>query len=259
LELEPDPGHWRSVALAALGCYSYLSGDLETAQATLTEAIAPNHLNQPVLEMVARCELALVCADNGDKKRAKELTREANQMMEQHDLSGLPQSSLVYLALGRISADDGDLHEARELLETALAIRSKRPRLSPWVTVQMLLALAPVRFSLGDQDGARELLREARAILLSNPDAGTLPEQLQRLERSLGRSSQRPAIFGETLTDRELAVLRLMPSQLTHREIAKELFVSLNTVKSHVRAIYRKMNVTSRMGAVEKAHELELI
>jgi LuxR family maltose regulon positive regulatory protein len=259
LELEPDPGHWRSVALAALGCFSYLSGDLETAQATLTEAIAPNHLKQPVLEIVARCELALVSADFGDKKRAIELTQQARQMMEQYGLSGLPQSSLVYLALGRISADDGDLHEAREMLETALKTRSQLPRLSPWVTLQVLLELAPVRFSQGDQDGARELLREAQAILTANPDAGTLADQLQRLERSLGRSSQRPAIFGDSLTDRELAVLRLLPSQLTHRAIAEELFVSLNTVKSHVRAIYRKMNVTSRVGAVEKARELELI
>jgi LuxR family maltose regulon positive regulatory protein len=102
-------------------------------------------------------------------------------------------------------------------------------------------------------------LKEAQAILKTNPDAGKLADQLQRLERSLGRSSQRPAIFGDSLTDREVAVLRLLPSELTHRAIAGELFVSLNTVKSHVRAIYRKMNVTSRVGAVEKARELELI
>jgi ATP/maltotriose-dependent transcriptional regulator MalT len=259
LELEPDPGYWRSVALTALGCYSYLSGDLETAFEALAEAISPNHLNQPVLEMVARCELALASADQGDKKRARALAQEASQMMEQHGLSGIPQSSLVYLALGRVSADDGDLHEARELLETALKIRSQLPRLSPWVTLQMLFELAPVRFGLGDQEGARELLGSARTILASNPDAGVFPEQLQRLERSLGRSSQRPALFGEPLTDRELAVLRLLPSQLTHREIANELYVSLNTVKSHVRAIYRKMSVTSRVDALEKAREMGLI
>jgi LuxR family maltose regulon positive regulatory protein len=259
LELEPDPGHWRSVALVALGCYSYLSGDPQTAKATLAEAIAPNHLNQPVLEIVARCELALVSADYGDRKRAIELTQEARQMMDQYNLAGLPQASLVYLALGRIAADDGALSEAREMLETALTTRRLHPRLSPWVTLQVLLELAPVRFSQGDQDGARALLKEAQAILKTNPDAGKLADQLQRLERSLGRSSQRPAIFGDFLTDRELAVLRLLPSELTHRAIAGELFVSLNTVKSHVRAIYRKMNVTSRVGAVEKARELELI
>ena len=259
LELEPEPGHWRSVALAAFGYLSYLSGELDTARAALTEAIVPNHLNQPVLEMVARCELAVVSADCGDRKRAKEFSQAARQMMEKHDLSGLPQSSLVYLALGRVSADEGDLHEAREMLETALKTRSQVPRMSTWVTLQVLLELAPVRFSQGDQDGARELLREAHEILTSNSDAGTLAERLQQLERSLGRSSQRPAIFGDSLTDRELAVLRLLPSQLTHREIAKELFVSLNTVKSHVRAIYRKLNVTSRVDAIEKARELTLL
>jgi LuxR family transcriptional regulator, maltose regulon positive regulatory protein len=259
LKLEPVPGYWRSVALTALGCYSYLSGDLETAQSALAEVVAPNHLNQPVLEIVARSELAMVSADRGDKKRARVLTQEARQMMEQHGLSGIPQASIVYLGLGRVAADDGDLHEARDLLEAGLKIRNLLPRLSPWVSLQMLLELAPVRFALGDQDGARELLREARAILAFNPDAGAFPEQLQRLERSLGRSSQRPALFGEPLTDRELAVLRLLTSKLTHREIANELFVSLNTVKSHVRAIYRKMNVTSRTGALNKARELELI
>ena len=259
LELEPEPGHWRSVALVAFGYNSYLSGDLESAKAAITQAIAPNRLKQPVLEIVARCELALVSADLGDKKLANELTHEACHMMDQHGLSGLPQSSLVYLALGRLSADDGDLNEAREMLELALKTRGQLPRMSPWVTLQIMLELAPVRFSHGDQDGARELLREAQAILKANPDAGTLPDQLQKLERSLGRSSQRPAIFGDSLTDRELAVLRLLPSELTHRAIAGELFVSLNTVKSHVRAIYRKMNVTSRVGAVEKARELELI
>ena len=259
LELEPEPGYWRSIALVAFGYNSYLSGDLESAKAAITQAIAPNHLKQPVLEIVARCELALVSADLGDKKRANELTHEACRMMDQHGLSGLPQSSLVYLALGRLSADNGDLNEAREMLELAHKTRGQLPRMNPWVTLQVMLELAPVRFSHGDQDGARELLSEAKAILTANPDAGTLPDQLQRLERSLGRSSQRPAIFGDSLTDRELAVLRLLPSELTHRAIAGELFVSLNTVKSHVRAIYRKMNVTSRDGAVEKARELELI
>src|SRR5665809_97043 len=106
------------------------------------------------------------------------------------------------------------------MLETALRTRGQPPRLSPWVTPQVLLALAPARFSQGDQDGVRELLTQPHAILKANPDAGTFANQLQKLERSLGRSSQRPAIFGDTLTDRELAVLRLLPSELTHRALS---------------------------------------
>ncbi len=259
LELESSSGYWRAVALTALGSYSYLSGDLETAEAALTEALAPSHFQQPVLEIVGRSELAMVYSDRGDQERAKRLAHEARDLMEQQGLSGVPQASLVFLALGRVSSDSGDLHGARDYLETGLQIRAKHPGLSPWATMQMLLELAPVRFALGDQEGARDLLREGRALIESRPDAGVIPERLGRLERSLGRSSQRPALFGEPLTDRELAVLRLLPKSLTHREIATELYISLNTVKSHVRAIYRKMDVTSRADALDRAQELELI
>ena len=52
--------------------------------------------------------------------------------------------------------------------------------------------------------------------------------------------------FPEALTDRERDVLRLLPSRLTLNEIAKELYVSVNTLKFHLRVIYRKLNVKSR-------------
>jgi len=57
----------------------------------------------------------------------------------------------------------------------------------------------------------------------------------------------------EPLTDREVAVLRLLPSRLTIREIADELYVSMNTVKFHLRVIYRKLGVNSRAEAAELA------
>ena len=83
--------------------------------------------------------------------------------------------------------------------------------------------------------------------------------RVKQLERSLGRASQRPAVFGERLTDREVAVLRLMATDLTHREIGAALFISLNTVKSHVRSLYQKLMTSSRAEAVEKGRELGLI
>jgi LuxR family transcriptional regulator, maltose regulon positive regulatory protein len=82
---------------------------------------------------------------------------------------------------------------------------------------------------------------------------------VRRLERSLGRPSQRPALFGETLTDREISVLRLLSSPLTHREIGETLFISLNTVKSHVRSLYQKLTISSREEAVRKGRELGLL
>ncbi|MBI4933736.1 MAG: response regulator transcription factor, partial [Actinobacteria bacterium] len=63
----------------------------------------------------------------------------------------------------------------------------------------------------------------------------------------------------EQLTDREMAVLRYLPTQMSLREIAAELFVSLNTVKTHSSAIYRKLAVTDRKAAVHAARSLHLL
>lgn len=60
----------------------------------------------------------------------------------------------------------------------------------------------------------------------------------------------------EALTDRELEVLRLLPSRLTLREIADELFISINTLKFHLKVIYRKLGCTSRAEAAETARAL---
>jgi LuxR family maltose regulon positive regulatory protein len=65
--------------------------------------------------------------------------------------------------------------------------------------------------------------------------------------------------FGQRLTDREMTILRLFPSPLSLREIAGELFLSVNTVKTHNRAIYRKLGVCSRRDATERARELALL
>jgi LuxR family maltose regulon positive regulatory protein len=61
------------------------------------------------------------------------------------------------------------------------------------------------------------------------------------------------------LSNRELAVLRLLPTRLSQREIASELFVSFNTVKTHTRSIFTKLGVNSRAEAIARARELGLL
>ena len=60
----------------------------------------------------------------------------------------------------------------------------------------------------------------------------------------------------EALTDREHDVLRLLPTRLTLREIADELFISMNTLKFHLKVIYRKLGCGSRAEAAAAAREL---
>jgi LuxR family maltose regulon positive regulatory protein len=63
----------------------------------------------------------------------------------------------------------------------------------------------------------------------------------------------------DPLSERELEVLRLLTTSLTQREIAEELFISLNTLRSHVKSIYSKLNVHNRMAAVRRAQDLDLL
>jgi LuxR family transcriptional regulator, maltose regulon positive regulatory protein len=67
------------------------------------------------------------------------------------------------------------------------------------------------------------------------------------------------AALVEQLSERELRVLELLPTHLANQEIAGELYVSLNTVKTHLKSIYRKLGVSSRSEAVAAARTLGLL
>jgi LuxR family transcriptional regulator, maltose regulon positive regulatory protein len=74
-----------------------------------------------------------------------------------------------------------------------------------------------------------------------------------------GSGQRQAASSAELLSHRELQVLRLLDSELTGPQIARELFVSHNTVRTHTKHIFTKLNVTSRRAAVLRARERGLI
>ncbi len=74
-----------------------------------------------------------------------------------------------------------------------------------------------------------------------------------------GPQRQAGVALVEALSERELSVLRYLPSRLSNREIGDELYVSLNTVKSHLKTIYRKLDVERRDDAVRRARQLGLL
>lgn len=78
---------------------------------------------------------------------------------------------------------------------------------------------------------------------------------LDRIERGLPTSLSTGG-EGGLLSEREMTVLRYLPSRLTNQEIASEIFVSTNTVKTHVRRIYQKLGVSSRTEAIAEARRL---
>jgi LuxR family maltose regulon positive regulatory protein len=133
---------------------------------------------------------------------------------------------------------------------------------------QTLAALIPLERALdhADADGyVRIFVDEGPPMLrLLRAAAGAdiRPSYVRKLSLALrqtegvGSTSQPVA---EALSERELRVLRLLATELTGPEIARELYVSLNTMRTHTRHIYGKLDVTSRSGAVRRAEALGLI
>jgi LuxR family maltose regulon positive regulatory protein len=86
-----------------------------------------------------------------------------------------------------------------------------------------------------------------------------LDDLLQASTESARATTASPPTLIEQLTERERIVLRYLPSLMTYEEIASDLYVSLNTVKSHAHGIFRKLGVTGRRQAVRSARELRLL
>jgi LuxR family maltose regulon positive regulatory protein len=74
-----------------------------------------------------------------------------------------------------------------------------------------------------------------------------------------GSGGGAPAELLDPLSGRELEVLRYLPTMMSNGDIAGELFVSVNTVKTHVKSIYRKLDATRRQDAVRRARQLHLL
>jgi LuxR family maltose regulon positive regulatory protein len=120
------------------------------------------------------------------------------------------------------------------------------------IAAYWFLLLAPKREEVTAADYRRELIEELA-------DPGMLPALLQRTSRTPGPAPGRRAKVSASLTERELAVLRLLPTRLSTREIGYELHVSVNTVRSQARSVYRKLGATSRAEAVTQARQLGLL
>jgi LuxR family maltose regulon positive regulatory protein len=86
-----------------------------------------------------------------------------------------------------------------------------------------------------------------------------LDDLLQASAESAWMAPSSPRALIEQLTERERTVLRYLPSLMTYEEIASDLYVSVNTVKSHAHGVFRKLGVSGRRQAVRSARELRLL
>jgi LuxR family maltose regulon positive regulatory protein len=104
-------------------------------------------------------------------------------------------------------------------------------------------------------------VRSALTVLIRPASSGAAltARILQRFDTCPARPADLPAAAATPLTSSELAVLRFLPSHMTNQEIAEALFLSINTVKTHLRSVYRKLSVGTRRQAISRAGRLGLL
>jgi LuxR family maltose regulon positive regulatory protein len=204
---------------------------------------------------------AAIALDDQDERTSEALATDAVDLLHRAEIDDHPWTAMAHVVFGTIQARHGQLTVAAEEVERGLALGE---RLGAWqLIVCASLALAEVRHRQGQAAASRRLLTRVRDILEALPDPGDGFARLERTEKALKLRATRErdtsgAHYWE-LSQRELDVLRLLPSQLSQREIAAELFVSFNTVRTHTRVIFGKLGVTSRAEAVVRARELGLL
>jgi len=247
---------WEGVALAGLGQAQYLQGHLDEAIATLRRAAGQIPDANPILLGVAIGSLGLAeCARGDQASRADPMLNEAIRVLASIGTDRTWVGAVLHLACGERERRAGDLRAASARFDRAIAILESSPR-GTWLALAYLLQ-ASVRVLLGDPPAATADLDLVDEILDRVPEPGDLRDRSARL-RGLLDAPVRPASdFGQKLSDRELDVLRLAAAGLDQRQIGEQLYISYNTVKSHLKTAYRKLGVSSRAEAVQRLHAVD--
>jgi LuxR family maltose regulon positive regulatory protein len=218
------PG-WRATAQARLGMLDEARATLRFSRPTVRKGPIDN----------ARAVIALI---EGDPATALEGLRE---LRESPDVGPAFTITEAHLLAGFAHLDLGDRDAAAAAAEAALAAAEPDRLIFPFAITEAaeLLDVVPRHATA---HGA--LLADIADVLRGAPE---------------GRTDQALLPEPAELSRSELRVLRYLPTNLTRPEIARELYVSVNTVNTHMRNIYSKLGARDRSSAVQRARELRLL
>lgn len=207
------------------------------------------------------CEayLALLAMDRGLWAQAAGHVEGALAAVEESRMHDYVTSVLAFAGAARLAVQRGDRTEADSQLTRAMRARPSLTYALPTLAVRIRLQLAKVYWGIGDRTAARHLLREIDDVLLHRPALGALVDEVSELRGILTSSQEAGTVGRSPLTPAELRLLPYLQTHLTIREIGNRLFVSRNTVSSEVGSIYRKLGVSSRHEAVQRATAVGLL
>jgi LuxR family maltose regulon positive regulatory protein len=254
--LLPEDSPWRSICRLLEGAAYHLAGDLPEARVALEEGARRGAAAAPHIETLCLAQLALLALDEDDLDSASVLTDRSLATADHYGLNEYPTSALLFAAAALVRARRGRTADASRDVKRSIELLRTLSDLSPWYEAEVRIAVARALVLLDDVGGARAQLADAARFLARVPDAPLLSDWTE-----LAWQEADPAAASERwpLTPAELRLLHFLPTHLSFREIAQQLVVSANTVKTQAQAIYRKLGVSSRAEAVACAEAAGLI
>jgi LuxR family transcriptional regulator, maltose regulon positive regulatory protein len=255
---EPRWSPWRDQAVAICGEALLLAGDVDGATEMYVEALEAGAACPSDAFVVAASELSLLAMDRGRWSEADDHLQLALDAIDAYRMHDYCTSVLAFAASARLSLHRGDANEANRRLTQAMRTRPSSTYALPGIAVRGRLQVAKVYWALADHTAARHLLREIDDILLRRPKLGALVEEVSEF-RNITAADHARATAASPLTPAELRLLPYLQTHLTIREIGERLFVSRNTVSSEIGSIYRKLGVSSRSDAVDRATAIGLL
>lgn len=246
-----------AMAHLGLGHSAFVNGELNLATETLAKATLCA-ASPAIVKVLALAVQSLAEDELGRPDRSRELAERAMETVESANLHALPQASLAFAALGQVQASMGKMTDALATLEQGLAMRRRHP-VAQWGPIHHVMVMARVAVQAGEVSLAQELLSDLAARMARFPDGMAVMRARQAAIEGALRATIAAGAEHEPLTSRELDVLLLLQSSLSIREIGSSLYLSSNTVKSHIKAVYRKLGAHSREEAVALARRDQLI
>jgi len=255
-DLLPTDAPWGVLCRFIGGSLYHLAGDRDSARVRLDEAVRDGGVPAPAVQAVSIAGAALLALDEDRVGDAERLSAEGIAKVELYGIEAYAASALSYAIEALLRARHGEGAKATELLSRAEAITSSTSVANAWFGAEIRVALARAFIATGDASAARRWLRSANEMGSAVSGAVVLEGWIAELTEALdsGTSEDR-----WPLTPAELRLLRLLPTHLSFPEIADQLIVSTNTVKTQARSIYRKLGSSSRSEAVECARAAGLL
>jgi LuxR family maltose regulon positive regulatory protein len=258
-ELEPVDSPWRPLTCMLMGSAALLTGDRERARTCLEEGARRGSATAPNSQVLCLAQLALLAIDEDDLDTARVVAARARAQVERIGLGRYATSALVYAVSADVLSRLGRVEDAQRDIDSGESLIDAITDFAPWFELECSASLARAALRVSDLPRARVRLSQAARKMRQVPEASVVREWLDECSAQADAAVESCGDDGWRLTTAELRVLQYLPTHLSLPEIAGELFVSPNTVKTHARAVYRKLDASSRGEAVVRARDAGLL